>query len=63
MLLYNQEVGTMEKRSDRIQLKISPGLKERARAAAQAQGRTLSNYIEHLILSDLGGMKKNEKGD
>ena len=43
----------MERRTDNIMMKITPSLKERAKQAASAEGRTLSNYIERLILADL----------
>lgn len=46
----------MEKRTDIINFRISPDLKEAAKKAAAADGRTISNYIEKLIKDDL---KKN----
>lgn len=50
----------MEKRSDRINLKIRPSLKAEAEKRARGQGRTLSNYIEHLITEDIeNGKSKN----
>lgn len=42
-----------EKRTDRIYMKISPALKEKAQARADAEGRSLSNYIERLIIKDI----------
>lgn len=48
---------TDEKRSDRIIMKISPSLKEAAQVKAKEDGRSLSNYIEHLIIKDLKGGK------
>ena len=42
-----------ERRTDRIQIKISPSLKEAAKARADEEGRTLSNYIESLIRADV----------
>lgn len=38
----------MEK-TERINLRITPELKERLQAAASAENRSISNYIEHLI--------------
>lgn len=42
-----------ERRTDRIQIKISPSLKEAAKARADEEGRTLSNYIETLMKADI----------
>lgn len=42
-----------ERRTDRIQIKISPSLKEAAKARADEEGRTLSNYIEALMKADI----------
>lgn len=42
-----------EKRSEYIQLKIAPSLKEEAKRRASEEGRSLSNYIEQLILKDI----------
>ena len=42
-----------EKRSDYIQMKVAPSLKEKAQKRAEQEGRSLSNYIEWLILQDL----------
>lgn len=41
-----------ELRTDRITLKVAPSLKELAKRSAQAEGRTMSNYIERLIKED-----------
>lgn len=48
----------MKKRTDIINIRIAPDLKEAARKAAAADGRTVSNYIEKLIKDDL---KKNPR--
>ena len=42
-----------ERRTDRLTLKIQPSLKSAAAKKAKEQGRTLSNYVEMLILTDL----------
>ena len=42
-----------EKRTEFIQMKIAPSLKARAQERADEEGRSLSNYIEQLILKDL----------
>lgn len=42
-----------EKRSEYIQMKIAPSLKEKAQARAEEEGRSLSNYIERLIIKDI----------
>ena len=42
-----------ETRTERLTMLIAPSLKERAQAEAERQGRTLSNYVERLILQDL----------
>ncbi len=47
-----------ERRTDRLTLKIQPSLKSAAFKKAREQGRTLSNYVEMLILTDL--YKKND---
>lgn len=41
-----------EKRTERIYMKITPSLKEAAQKRAEEEGRTLSNYIEWLIVKD-----------
>ena len=42
-----------EKRTEYIQMKIAPSLKEKAQERAEEEGRSLSNYIEQLILKDI----------
>lgn len=42
-----------EKRTEFIQMKIAPSLKKAAQERAEEEGRSLSNYIERLILKDL----------
>lgn len=41
-----------EKRTDRIIMKIAPSVKEAAQNRAKQEGRSLSNYIEWLIVKD-----------
>lgn len=43
----------VEKRTERIMMKISPSLKEAAQNKATQEGRSLSNYIESLIRKDI----------
>ena len=41
-----------EKRTDKINMKITPSLKKKAQERAAEEGRSLSNYIEWLIQKD-----------
>lgn len=41
-----------EKRDALIQMRVLPSIKAMAEAKAKAEGRTLSNYIEQLIIKD-----------
>jgi predicted DNA-binding protein len=36
-------------KTERLQIRISPELKAQLQALAEADGRTLSNYVEQLI--------------
>ena len=47
-----------EKKTDLITMKVTPSFKARAKALADEEGRSLSNYIEWLINND---MKKKEQ--
>lgn len=47
-----------EKKSEYITMKVAPAFKARAKALADEEGRSLSNYIEWLINND---MKRREK--
>lgn len=38
-----------ELKTDVVRLRISPDLKEKLRILAEADGRTMSNYLEQLI--------------
>lgn len=40
-------------KTERIYLRLTPELKARIQAAADAEGRSVSNYIEHLITQAL----------
>lgn len=42
-----------EKKTERIMIRISPELKAAANKKAEADGRTLSNYLEWLIKNDI----------
>lgn len=46
-----------ELKTDRIQIKIKPTLKALAQKRAEAESRTLSNYICELIKQDIGSIK------
>ena len=41
-----------ERRTGRLNMKILPSVKDAAEQKAAEQGRTLSNYIEQLIIKD-----------
>ena len=41
-----------ERRTARINMKVLPSIKEMAEAKSASEGRTLSNYIERLIIKD-----------
>lgn len=47
-------------KTERLQIRIDPALKEKLAEAAQEENRTISNYIEHLIKLDL---EKKSGGD
>jgi uncharacterized protein (DUF1778 family) len=40
-------------KTERIYLRLTPELKEKIQAAAEAEGRSISNFIEHLITQAL----------
>lgn len=40
-------------KTDRIAIRISPDLKAKLQALAEAENRTVSNYIENLIIREL----------
>ena len=45
-------------KTERIDIRISPELKQQLQQAADRENRTVSNYIVNLILKDL-----NQKGE
>lgn len=47
-----------EKKTEFIAVKVTPSFKTRAKALAEEEGRSLSNYIEWLINND---MKRRER--
>lgn len=51
-------MGKTERKSEFIALKVTPSFKARAKALAEEEGRSLSNYIEWLINNDI---KRREK--
>lgn len=48
----------MDKRTAHIHLKTTPGIKEAATELAAKEGRTLSNFIESLLVEQI---QKNKK--
>lgn len=40
-------------KTDRIQIRIDPELKAKLQKLAEAENRTVSNYIENLIIREL----------
>lgn len=42
-----------EKKTDLITMKVTPSFKAKAKALAEEEGRSLSNYIEWLINNDI----------
>jgi uncharacterized protein (DUF1778 family) len=44
--------GKMSK-TERLYIRLTPELKKQIQAAAEAEGRSVSNYIEHLITQAL----------
>lgn len=41
-----------EKRTDRLQARVTPAIRKMAEEQAAKEGRTVSNYIERLIIRD-----------
>ena len=46
-------------RTGRLEIRITPELKAQVQAAAEAESRTTSNYIEHLIKAAMKEKYKN----
>ena len=40
-------------KTDRLQIRITPELKEKLQSLADAENRSISNYIENLIMKEL----------
>lgn len=45
-------------KTERLQIRISPELKEQLQALADAESRTVSNYIEKLIKDEIEKTRK-----
>lgn len=50
-----------EKKSEYITMKVTPAFKARAKALADEEGRSLSNYIEWLINNDIKRREQEEQ--
>ena len=50
-----------EKKTEYIMMKATPSFKARAKALAEEEGRSLSNYIEWLINNDIKRRKQKEQ--
>ena len=48
-------------KTDRLNIRISPELKEQLQALADAENRTLSNYIEQLIINAVNAKETESK--
>ena len=48
-------------KTDRLNIRISPELKEQLQALADAENRTLSNYIEQLIINAVNAKEAESK--
>lgn len=53
-------MGKTERKSEFIALKVTPSFKARAKALAEEEGRSLSNYIEWLINNDIKRRENKE---
>lgn len=47
-------------KTDRLQIRISPELKAQLQKLAEAEGRTISNYIEQLIKAAIERTSQNK---
>lgn len=54
-------MGKTERKSEFIALKVTPSFKARAKALADEEGRSLSNYIEWLINNDIKRREQEEQ--
>lgn len=50
-----------EKKTEFIAVKATPSFKARAKALADEEGRSLSNYIERLISNDIKRREQEEQ--
>lgn len=50
-----------EKKTEYIMMKATPSFKARAKALADEEGRSLSNYIEWLINNDMKRREQKEQ--
>lgn len=48
-------------KSDRLELRIRPDMKEALRAAAAADGRTLTNLVEKILSDYLKSLEEGEQ--
>lgn len=48
-------------KTDRLNIRISPELKEQLQALADAENRTLSNYVEQLIINAVNAKRTENK--
>lgn len=46
-------------KTERLQIRITPELKEKLQALADAENRSISNYVENLIINEI--VKKEPK--
>ena len=49
-------------KTDRLQIRITPELKEKLQALADAENRSISNYIENLIKIELDKVEGIDNG-
>lgn len=54
-------MGKTEKKTEFITMKVAPSFKAMAKAIADEEGRSLSNYIEWLINNDAKRREQEEK--
>ena len=48
-------------KTERLNIRISPELKEQLQALADAENRTLSNYVEQLIINAVNAKESESK--
>lgn len=53
-------MGKTERKSEFITMKVAPSFKARAKALADEEGRSLSNYIKWLINNDIKRRENKE---